>query len=289
MSHFDFMIKIEEITTIPTFSNQLENKMLYSNHSNDISISYKSTYTLKYVIEGVKHYNYNNQDIEVSKNQYLIINNESNITTEVKKGTKGLSFFLSPKLINDIYRYHTNSNSSIEFLEVTQKKSNSKTHYLLDKIAYLYEHNPIVFKQQMDNLFIQVSELIVQEQASIDTKFMKLKIVKHNTKKELYKLVTDAREYLNDNHKEDINLDIISRDIGISKYYLHRLFTEINGSTPQSYLTAIRLEKAKNKLQYSKASIFEIAISCGFDNSSYFSNTFKKHMGVSPSVFRKNL
>ncbi len=283
------MIKIEEIITIPTFSNQLENKVLYSNHSNDISITYKSTYTLKYVIEGVKHYNYNNQDIEVSKNQYLILNNDSKITTVAKKGTRGLSFFLSPKLINEIYRYNTNSNSSIEFLEVTQKESNSKAHCLLDKIAYLYEHNPTVFKHQMDNLFIQVSELIVQEQANIDTKFMRLKIVKHNTKKELYKLVTDAKEYLNDNLKENISLDIISRDIGISKYYLHRLFTEINGNTPLSYLTVIRLKKAKNKLQYSKDSIFEIAIACGFDNTSYFSTIFKKHMGFSPSQFRKNL
>lgn len=283
------MIKIEKITGIPTFSNQLENKVLYSNHSNDIEISYKSTYTLKYVIEGKKHYNYNNQDIEVLKNQYLILNNDSKITTEAKKGTRGLSFFLSPKLINEIYHYHTNSNSSIEFFEVTQKESNSNTHCLLDKIAYLYEHNQTIFKHQMDNLFIQVSELIVQEQISIDSKFMKLKIVKHNTKKELYKLITYTKEYLNDNFKENISLDIISRDIGISKYYLHRLFTEINGNTLLSYLTVIRLERAKNKLQYSKNSIFEIAIACGFDNTSYFSNIFKKYMGFSPSQFRKNL
>ncbi len=283
------MIKLEEITTTPTFSNQLENKVLYSNHSNDISISYLSTYTLKYVIEGIKHYNYNNQNIEVSKNQYLVLNNNSKITSEVKKGTKGLSFFLSSKLINEIYSYHTNNNSSIEFLELTHKKPNSKAHYLLNEIAYLYEHNQIVFKQQMEDLFIQVSELIVQEQVNVDDNFIKLKIVKHNTKKELYKLVTDAREYLNDNFEEDISLDKISRDIGISKYYLHRLFTEINGNTPLGYLTAIRLKEAKNKLRYSKDSIIEIAIACGFNNASYFSNIFKKYTGFSPTQFRQNL
>ncbi|WP_160114718.1 AraC family transcriptional regulator [Aquimarina sp. AU474] len=283
------MIKLEEITTIPTFSNQLDNKMLYSNHSNDISISYTSTYTLKYVIEGTKSYHYNNQDIEVSKNQYLILNNDSKITTEAKKGTKGLSFFLSPKLINEINSYHTNGNSSFKFIEVTQKKSNNKIHNLLHKIAYLYEHDQLIFKQQIDNLFIQISELIVQEQTNIDANFKKLKVVKHNTKKELYKLVTEAKEYINDNLNEDISLDIISRDIGISKYYLHRLFTEINGKTPLSYLTTVRLEKAITKLRYSKNSIFDIAIACGFDNVSYFSNIFKRHTGFSPTQFRKNL
>lgn len=283
------MIILEEITTTPTFSSQLENKMLYSNHTNDVSVSYRSTYTLKYVIEGVKHYNYNNQDIKVSKNQYVILNNDCKITTEAKKGTKGLSFFLSPKLINEIYHYYSNHNSSIEFFEVPQSKANSRTDFLLAKISYLYEHNPIAFNQQMENLFIRVSELIVQEQTNIDTKFLKLNIIKRTTQKELYKLITKTRDYLNDNFKENLSLDMISRDIGISKYYLHRLFTEVNGVTPLGYLTRIRIEHAKAKLQHSTDTISEIAIVCGFDNISYFSNTFKNIIGLSPTQYRKKL
>ncbi|WP_438422810.1 helix-turn-helix transcriptional regulator [Aquimarina macrocephali] len=283
------MVKLEEITTTPTFSNQLENKILYAKHHDDISISYTSTYSLKYVIEGTKHYNFNNQDIKITKNQYLIINNNSCITTKAKKGTKGLSFFLSPKLIDEIYKYHTSDTSQLEFLEVTQKKSRNEVGFLLDKITHLYECNQHDFNRQIDNLFIRISEAIVQEQTNIDTKFSALKIVKHNTKKELFKLISVTKEYLNDNSSEDISLDIISRDIGISKYYLHRLFTEINGNTPLAYLTSIRLVKAKNRLRYSKDSVLQIAIECGFDNTSYFSNVFKKHTGFSPSQYRKHL
>ncbi len=283
------MIQLEEITSIPTFSNQLENKLLYSNHTNDISISYQSTYTIKYVIDGVKHYNYNNQDIEVSNSQYLILNNDSLITTEAKKGTKGLSLFLSSKLINEISHFYSRSNSSIKFLEVIQRNSNQKFNNLLNEIVYLYENNQISLKQQIDDLFVAISELIVQEQLSIDNNFMNLKVVKHNTKRELYKSIIETKEYLNDNFKEKISLDIISRDVGVSKYYLHRLFREINGNTPLEYLKNIRLEKAKNKLQHSKDSIFEIAFKCGFDNSAYFSNVFKKHVGLSPTQFRKAL
>lgn len=283
------MVKLEEITSNPTFSNQLENKILYSNHSDDISVSYQSTYTIKYVIDGVKCYNYNNLDIAVSKNQYLILNNNSQITTEAKKGTKGLSLFLSPELINEISHYYTNGKYTCDFLEVTRKEPNFKVTYLLNKIAYLFENNKIDLKKQMDDLFIKVSELIVQEQTSINDNFIKLRIKKHDTKRELYKLIIATKDYLNDNLKENISLDTISRDIGISKYYLHRLFTEFNGNTPIGYLTAIRLEKAKNKLQTSKDPIFEVAISCGFDNTAYFSNLFKKHTGFSPSEFRKLL
>ena len=281
------MIKLEEITSIPTFSNQLENKLLYSNHSDDISISYQTTYTIKYVIDGVKHYNYNNQDIEVSNSQYLILNNDSLITTEARKGTKGLSLFLSSKLINEISHFYSRNNSSIKFLEIIQRNSSQKINNLLNEIVYLYENNQIGLKQQIDDLFIAISELIVQEQLSIDNNFMNLKVVKHDTKRELYKSIIETKEYLNDNFKEKISLDIISRDVGISKYYLHRVFREINGNTPLEYLKNIRLEKAKNKLQYSKDSIFEIAFKCGFDNTAYFSNVFKKHVGLSPTQFRR--
>jgi len=282
------MIKFEEITSMPTFSSQLENKILYTNHSDDISISYKSTYTLKYVLEGTKYYNFNHQSIAVSKNQYLILNNNQ-ITTDASKGTKGWSFFLSPELIQDIYNYHTDEEANLDFFEITQRKSDNSIGVLLDEIIRFFEQNSLLFKYQMDNLFIRLTEAIVQEQANIEGKFEALSIVKYHTKKELFKLISLTKEYLNDNIRESISLDKISKSIGISKYYLHRIFTEINGSTPLAYLTYIRLERAKHKLQSSKASILEIAMECGFDNISYFSNTFKKHIGCSPTQYRKSL
>ncbi|MGY5849552.1 helix-turn-helix transcriptional regulator [Salegentibacter sp. F14] len=282
------MIQLEEITSIPTFSNQLEDKILYSNHSDDISITYQSTYTIKYVIDGIKYYSIDNQDLKVSKNQYLVLNN-SQIITEAKKGTKGLSLFLSPKLINEISHFYLGYNSSIKFLEITQRSSNQKVKNLLDKIVYLYENDQVCLNQQMNDLFITISELIIQEQVSIDSDFRRLKIVRHNTKRELYKSIIETKEYLNDNFRDKISLELISKEIGVSKYYLHRLFKEINGKTPLEYLTDIRLENAKNKLQYSTDSIFEIAITSGFDNTAYFSNIFKKHVGLSPTQFRNAL
>jgi hypothetical protein len=51
------VIALENITDVyPEFSSQLENKILYTHHSEDVSIVYKSTYILKYVIEGTKQY-----------------------------------------------------------------------------------------------------------------------------------------------------------------------------------------------------------------------------------------
>ncbi|MCG8329324.1 MAG: AraC family transcriptional regulator [Chitinophagales bacterium] len=280
------MVQFEEITDIPDYTNQLENKILYTIHPKTVSISYESTYTLKYIIEGEKQYSFNNQDIKVLKNQYLILNSKSKITTEVKRGTKGLSFFLAPELIHTIYSYHTNKKLYPEFLEVIQETSTNNIGLFLDNISYLFTYAPFTFKHQIDELFIQLCETIISEQITIDERFSNLKIIKYDTKKALLQRILWTKEYLHDNMSKPISLETLSKTIGVSKYYLHRLFTELTGTTPLKYLTYIRLEEAKNKLRHSKHSIFEIATECGFDSISYFSNTFKKYVGCSPSQYR---
>lgn len=282
------MVKLEEVTTKPTFSNQLENKILYSNHDQDISISYESTYTLKYVLEGSKQYDINKQTVEVLPGQYVLLNQDT-ITTRANKGTRGISIFLAPKLIYEIYDYHIIDRSGFKFFEIPQKKSISKIGAVLGVMTQCIEQNPIAIDSQMDTLFLQLSEMIVEDQLAIQNGFSTLQIIKHTTKKELFQRITDVKEYLNDNIANHISLETICQHVGISKYYLHRLFKEICGLTPLSYLTTIRLEKAKKRLQQSNNTIFEIAIDCGFENTPYFSNTFKRHVGVTPTQYRNGL
>lgn len=283
------MVRFEKIVT-PNFSSQLGNKVLYAEHDRDISVSYKSTYTLKYVIDGSKSYSFGNEEVKVSKNQYLFLDNNRTINTEAKKGTVGLSFFLSPDLISNVYsNLYGKDKSSIEFLECPQTRSDDRIGNWLNQSAYLLTNEHPVSAFQMDDLFIRLSEIVVQEQVKIDDTFASLDIIKYNTKKELLKFVSRSKEFIHDNFDTAITLDILSKNIGISKYYLHRLFTEMTGSTPVVYITRVRLSKAKERLRTSGASILEIAMACGFDSASYFSNTFKKHFGVSPTEYRKGL
>ncbi len=282
------MVILEELTGPPDFSCQLENKILYVAHQQDTSITYQSTYTLKYVLEGTKYYRFNNQQVAVGKHQYVILNNDQRICSEAEKGTRGVSFFLSSALMHETYAHYSSKNAPLEFFEFPQTKSNDVLGQWLHQIVSFYEQAPITFRHQMEDLFLKLSETIVQEQASIQGKFDQLKIVKQLTRKELYKLIVMTKEYLQDNSSHHISLDSIGKNIGVSKYYLHRLFTKVTGSTPLQYLTQIRLDKAKNKLKHSSDSIFDIAIACGFESLAYFSVVFKRHQGLLPSQYRKS-
>jgi AraC family transcriptional regulator len=279
------MISLEEISTAPNFESQLDNKVLYAHHVEDMAITYDTTYTIKYVIQGAKQYYQEDQHVQLLQNQYIILNDENTLTTEVKKGTRGLSLFLSQELITDICTYH-NVDGTFRFLEVPRNSTNDDTSSLLSTAARLYEYDRVQFKQHMDHLFLQITESVVLKQLQIDNSFTSFNIIKHTTRHELFKQIILAKEYLHDNIEKNITLNVLSREIGISKYYLHRLFKEFIGCTPLQYLMDIRLEKAKHNLQYTNHNIADIAFSCGFSEAGYFSNTFKKHIGISPSQFR---
>lgn len=65
-----------------------------------------------------------------------------------------------------------------------------------------------------------------------------------------------------------------------------RTFKRENGSTVLAYLNRYRIATAKQRLAEPSTSIKEIALSCGFDDISYFSRVFRKFEGVPPTVYR---
>lgn len=77
--------------------------------------------------------------------------------------------------------------------------------------------------------------------------------------------------------------------------YVRKLFRKETGLTPHGYLLKRRMElaaeiiasRATNK--YSAYSVSQIAEACGFSEPLYFSRTFKKYFGVSPTEYAKNL
>jgi AraC-like DNA-binding protein len=79
----------------------------------------------------------------------------------------------------------------------------------------------------------------------------------------------------------------LARLCGFSKYYFIKLFAEIMGKTPQQYHASVVVDKGCYLLVNTEYNVSEISRLCGIEDSLYFSRLFKKHMGVSPSQYRK--
>lgn len=99
----------------------------------------------------------------------------------------------------------------------------------------------------------------------------------------------NAIEYIHGHFGERITLGELAAIANLSESHFIRVFKESTGKTPKEYLLLIRLDKAKKMLQNSNMKNAEIALDCGFNNPSHFSNTFNKHFKVSPFKYRSAL
>lgn len=91
-----------------------------------------------------------------------------------------------------------------------------------------------------------------------------------------------------DNHLEDdISLEQMASIVGVSSFYLSKLFKEEKGITFITFISDKRLEKSCQLLNESELSIKEITAKVGYNDQNYFSKIFKNKYGVSPKEYRK--
>ena len=87
----------------------------------------------------------------------------------------------------------------------------------------------------------------------------------------------------------DLTINTLAKNFNISRSYLYYVFKQAYGVSPQEYLMAYRMNKAKQLLtdKRQSLSVKEIAFSIGFDNPLYFSRIFHQRVGMTPTQFSK--
>lgn len=100
-------------------------------------------------------------------------------------------------------------------------------------------------------------------------------------------IVRKALEFIKANISRPIGLDQVSTEIGTSRATLARLFDSEFGHTVGKEILRQRMDLAKKLMTDDALSISEIAYRTGFCNPAYFSNTFRREMGLTPRAWRK--
>jgi two-component system response regulator YesN len=100
------------------------------------------------------------------------------------------------------------------------------------------------------------------------------------------RIIEKAQVYIRENYRRDISLDEVSRNVNVSPYYFSKIFKEVTGEGFVKYLTAVRIEKAKELLSSTEYSMREIGSMCGYSDPNYFSRSFKKNAGVTPTDYK---
>lgn len=99
--------------------------------------------------------------------------------------------------------------------------------------------------------------------------------------------ITRALLYIDGHYRENISLKSIADMVSLSSYYFSRLFKKEVGVNFSDFVLHKRLSEAKQLLEETDKSILEISTLVGFQEQSYFCKAFKKHIGMTPSHYRK--
>jgi AraC-like DNA-binding protein len=95
-----------------------------------------------------------------------------------------------------------------------------------------------------------------------------------------------ARDHIDRNYREPLDLEGLARIAGVSKYHFARSFEATYGETPIRYLTRRRIERAQDLLRAANVTVTEVCMAVGFASLGSFSARFSQLVGESPTAYR---
>lgn len=225
-------------------------------------------------------------DIEPKRENEIIFDKlkERQLENCIKTGTKEEIY----STVEDIFRIIEASRASIEYYQI----------YLIQVITTIIK---IAKDSNVDikdifgdgfNFFIELYKFNTLTEVKKWIKKISMKISEYVIKgrEDLSKiLVNSAKEYIDEKYQDsELNINTICNHLHISQAYFSYIFKKDTQTTFVTYLTHMRMTKAKELLRNTNMKTFLIAEKVGFSESNYFSYCFKKNLGQSPSEYRNS-
>ena len=101
-------------------------------------------------------------------------------------------------------------------------------------------------------------------------------------------LIQQVKEYLQENYTQRITLNSAAALVYLTPTYLSKLFAEVEGMGFSEYLSALRIQHAKEALLDYHRRIYEIAAQVGYQDVKHFMKVFKKQVGMTPREYRES-
>lgn len=114
---------------------------------------------------------------------------------------------------------------------------------------------------------------------------------KHLTeyRSEQVEIIRQVHDQLIENLEQRCSIESLSKQYLMNPTTLKNMFKEIYGTSIAAHIREHRMEAAAQLLQSTDLSVADVARKVGYDSQSRFSDTFKRHFGVLPKEYRKNL
>jgi AraC-like DNA-binding protein len=249
---------------------------------------------IKYVASGEETYYANGKKFMVREGEYIIGNDftKSIVQINQEKVVEGICIDISTQIVSDVAEYYDLQASNLkEFLLSDQffvnryNVKNTSIGYSLSEINKKIKNGSFANSLQEQELFYSLAESIITDQRFIFDHLNNLDFKKNITNEEVFRSILQAKNFIDEHITENLSLDEISLNIGISKYHFIRVFKQAFGVSPYQYQKRIRLDRAKLDITQG-ISILETAIKYGFSDVPTFSKAFKQQFNLTPGAIQ---
>lgn len=169
-------------------------------------------------------------------------------------------------------------NINYELIDFVSKFNNNEVVALTEALTdiYLTENYPLKVAR-LNEIILKILIIITENYS---------KIIKTEKPKPISnERVKRAVKFIRENYNRKLTLEEIAKHVFTDKFTLSREFKKITGQTVINYVNLYRCQKAIELIE-SGENVIEASYKCGFENPSFFSKVFKKHVGKLPSKFK---
>ena len=223
-----------------------------------------------------------------------------------------------------IERNSTGSKNIIEFYskleKIITKGSMDEVKIILEELELLIMQNYYLYDYDLKSFFYQlvsipinillknnlritevfedgvnINNIVNSVETVVEFKARYIQIIKKvisflEEKNDLFirKDIEKIKRFINSHFCDNsISLNMIAEKIMLTPAYVSKLFKQELGISYIDYITDLRINRAKELLENHNYKVYEISEMTGYTNTNYFISLFKKHVGISPTEYRK--
>ena len=234
---------------------------------------YHNFYEIYYMVDGKGTYFINDKLYDIAPGDVVIVPPNTIHSTDYgnKEYERALLEFtdgMLPKYLREklrtlpnLYRHPTISHGIYTILREIEKESKEADEFSCDEIGCLIQHLIVLLLRNLD---------AVKPVYSRDA------------------VISEVVAYIRENYRTNITLSQLAEMHFISPEHLSRSFKKETNFGFNEFITLVRLHQAESLLENrGNMSIAEVAYACGFNDSNYFSDKFKRAYGMSPLKYSK--
>jgi len=253
-------------------------------HITTIAKHWHNNIEIFYIITGSIDLWINSEKYELGNDNLIVVNINEIHSSQYKQKGDGVLLQIPYEFVKNYYP----NIDSISFICNSVKDINNNKKYT--KLKNMLREIDCIYNERKEGYVLKTYSLLFDILFEIVTNFSVSRPDKESIKsrKNLDRL-TQIVEYIKENKKIDLSLDMVAEEFNLTPQYLSKYFKNYMGISYIKYLNSLRLESAYKELVNTDLSITDIAIENGFPDTKAFSRLFKNIYGANPGEYRKNL